>query len=1037
MKKALKIFWKSIKILLITLFIVIVLVSIALAVVMNNQTKVTKIALEEVSNMIKAPVSINEVSLTLFHSFPLATVELSGLTVGSNADTANIVPEDTLVFIDKVYISLNSKLILEEKYEVEKIEIEGTKLSYLVDTAGKTNFDFLMESDTSIAEVPDTLQVDTSTSILDVLLKDLSLKNVSVKYDDRSMKAAAFVQIPELNLSAKILDESYKADLDGSIKLSDVAFDTTNIHLMEQSTLNFNVNYDNDKIKINNFELFSDGLNIASSGNTALGDSIFMDLKLAVKEMDLKELSKYVPKEMLSEFGVEDFTGNININSDIKGYYFDTLLLPEVMASISFADGFVKTKDYPEIQKLAFSGDISAPNAYDLKTISLDFDNFEIQTPQNTIKTNFSVSDLEKPTYKLNLAGNFNFDEIEPFLPDSTLEYLTGKMDITVSTAGTLPDDLGPASTDYFMRNTAMTVNVRNVSTAMDSVQEIKNLNFNFKYTPSKYISINNLHFEAPGYDIKLEPALLKAQLSGNVNYLNTLACRIDSFYFKTGSNMLTGSAYFKNIDKPTYRINTKIDLDFDELTKYIPDSTVEHISGKLNLTAKSYGTLNLDSIDTQIMPIVFEQTEIETKLDKFEFEMFDDPLIKVDKMSFDFAMKDDTIKIDNFWTYVHGFKVNIDSTEIWNAYKAALLEQRDKELIVNTHIKTNYIDYAKVEKLMNDFLEESEPESAPSSETNSQQTAKPNTNASEAIETESDTAGSYMPKYIIRGTLATAGLKYEKVVLDDISTKFRVTDSLYVIDELIIKAFGGVTNTSLVYDIRNYPETKIDLKNSTEKMDIQKLLYDSDNFWGGQDYITHENFDGLYSGNLNGTIFTMNDTTVLYEDMKIKGNFVLENGNLYEFEPIKELSYLPMFNKEGNIEFQTLKTELFIYNNDIYFPKTNIISSATDMSVYGMQSFNEDYEYHIKVFLKDMLLGKGKKMKRKQKELEDYDREKGMQLVAMDVDGNSKYGKDEKGLQRNMLLKIRVQRNGLNLFFKDKLFNFSTDLDRKEFKRN
>jgi hypothetical protein len=117
-------------------------------------------------------------------------------------------------------------------------------------------------------------------------------------------------------------------------------------------------------------------------------------------------------------------------------------------------------------------------------------------------------------------------------------------------------------------------------------------------------------------------------------------------------------------------------------------------------------------------------------------------------------------------------------------------------------------------------------------------------------------------------------------------------------------------------------------------------------------------------------------------------------------------------------------------------------VSTAIDITAYGMQSFADDYEYHLVVHLGDVLFGKSDKLLKKQGmesdvfEGDDKADRKGLYLAAYQKGTDTYYGFDKKSLQRLMQTTIRVQERGLNLIFHPKVVNFSTNLDRKEYKR-
>ncbi|MDY0253903.1 MAG: AsmA-like C-terminal region-containing protein, partial [Tenuifilaceae bacterium] len=218
--------------------------------------------------------------------------------------------------------------------------------------------------------------------------------------------------------------------------------------------------------------------------------------------------------------------------------------------------------------------------------------------------------------------------------------------------------------------------------------------------------------------------------------------------------------------------------------------------------------------------------------------------------------------------------------------------------------------------------------------------------------------------------------------------------------------------------------------------MDIHQLLVDADNF--GQESFTHENISGKLTSSVDGRI-QMQDTTILYDKINLRGNFKLEDGGIYNFEPAMELAKFTNLRELDNIVFRTLESSIFIYGNNVYFPKTDIVSTAVDISAMGMQSFGEDYQYHLTLFLSDVLLGKSDKLLKQQGmepdgfSSEDDSNRKGLHLVSLKRDGESKHGFDNKRLQRTMSTTIRVNERGLNLIFNPRLVSYNTNIDRGE----
>jgi hypothetical protein len=1012
--KAVRILKKTVKIFIISFLSVILLLGILITVALHSENFITRMVLKKVSEIIEAPIKVDNISLLLFKNFPYATVEFEGFLVGTERglqfDSTNTFPVDTLVRISKLYVSVKTKPLFKNIIEIEKVEIEGFAFNYFVDANGISNIDFLMATDSTAIEEP--AAIDSTSSPLNVLLKKLVLRDLTINYNDLKEKASATIYIPEVRIAGKIEDVDYNGNIAGSVLLSNLSFEGTNLHKMKQSAVNFDLKYDNGTIDLFSFLFTTEGISANVEGKVVLADTMQLNLNLGLTDLNLTEALKYAPSEMLAEFGLLHVRGIANIDAQISGNYYDTLLLPSINASLSLQNGRIVTTEYPEIQHLSFSGTLSAPNPNDLKTVSAQFKNLYAATERSHLNIVFSVSNLESPTYNIKSSALINLNEFNKYLPDSTVEYIAGNVGFNLSTKGKLPKNLGLESANYFMSNTSFDVKIRDFSTALDSIDEIKNLSVDFSYKPNKEISISNLSFSAPSYNIELLNTSLSGRLMGSFIDMDNMGIDIESFFAQMGSNIFKGSASVFGFNAPTFKLDSDMKIVLEELRPFMPDSLLAYISGDIDLNISTYGTVDLDSIENYIMPIVFEQSSLKAKVQNLSFQMFDDTLVSATNLSLNFSMANDTIRVDNLYTNLHGIDVWIDSTEIWNVYKAFLLEQRDKKVIVQTQINLSEIDYALFEPLLatdSTLLEEIDTTQTP----------------------------MYIPQYIVRGTAAVNRIKYDKIILNNVSTKFRIDDSLYVADDLKFDAFGGNMISSLLYNTRNKSQTVVEFKNVANKINIRQLLIDADDF--GQTEFTHKNISGILTSSFNGRIVMLDDFSILYDRINVRGNFKLENGGIYNFEPAMELAKSTNLRELDNIVFRTMESSVFIYNNRIYFPKTDIISTAMDISVYGMEGFEDEYEYHLVVHLSDVLLGKSNRLLRKQGmksdvfEGVDKSKRSGLPLVAMKRDGESKYGIDNKNLQQRMIATIRVQERGLSLIFHPRLINFSTELDRKD----
>jgi hypothetical protein len=145
--------------------------------------------------------------------------------------------------------------------------------------------------------------------------------------------------------------------------------------------------------------------------------------------------------------------------------------------------------------------------------------------------------------------------------------------------------------------------------------------------------------------------------------------------------------------------------------------------------------------------------------------------------------------------------------------------------------------------------------------------------------------------------------------------------------------------------------------------IDVNKAFKTFHNF--GQSFLKAENIKGTLSGSLS--LLLPLDSVLNYsmKTLAAEGKYHLVNGALINFDPVKQLSSFIELSELENISFDQLDNDFFIRNNFLYVPQMEVNSSAADLSVNGKHSFDNDYEYHVKILLSEILSRKRIKNKR------------------------------------------------------------------------
>lgn len=1034
MKKTLKIFGY--------IFLSLFLLTIILVVTASlSQKKIVGIVLNTISESVQVPIEIEDLSFTLIKRFPYATFEFSGVRIGAEEHSDSVSHyqnNEDILNIKHVFVSVKSIPLIKGIYEIVKVEIDGASLNYKVDSLGFSNIDFIKELTKNTPE-SDTIAAST----LPVLnLKKIKLKNTAIFFADDTAQIAADLFFPSLEIAGKIADEKFDGTIEGDLKLANCNFKNTSLKRMEEATFDFKLDYNMDTLQIKSLEANTDGAQFEITGKAAFKSDIFTDLNLESTDLDLGKLLKYVPEELLNEYGVEDLNGIMQLDGTLKGIIADSIM-PRIDLAISLKNGFAKTKDYPTVKNIFFSGEISNGNEQNNKTSSAIFKSFYAETDSSSADLSFSFSNLDKPIYTLNSKLKIDIEEFRNFIPDTLIQNISGVIIAEISTKGQVPDSIDDNFINSVAKNSSAKLDFTNFNIEMDSMV-VNDFSGSVNYFPGQ-LEVNNLNVLIPDYKLKLKNSSFNAEIKGPITQTQNLDIDLKSFYFETPQGNIQGSAKIKNPEHPDFIVDANALINLAELKPFIPDSLIGNISGILTAEISTQGKLNLDSISEQINDIIFKQSKFSLVAKNISATMPDtlqkltdlNGEVKIDKnrilisnmkgvaADIDFLIdsvkilniynaitnkQQDTISISKISGIAAGMDFSIDTAKIVNVYNAVIKNQKET-VFASGNFNFGALDYSMLVPLFN-----------------ADSTKNLNTENSDLSETESVEDRNFLFEF--KGKIAAKSFKYEKVLLENISAKFKVSDSIYIVDQFKINAFEGSSNSSVRISTLPNGEQIVNVKNLVNQMDIKKFLYAFDNF--GQDsMITYENISGLFSTDLHSRFVFVADTLVS-KDIRIMGDIILENGRIINYQPAMDVASFTGIKELDNIELKTVNSSIFLFKNKLYVPTTYVVSTSMDFSAFGMQSFGDDYEYHLQMKLGAVLTGKSKKLLESQKksgdDISEDDIDKNtVKVIYANIDGKQKTGFDNKKLQKSMELKIQVQQKMLELIFHPKLISFDT----------
>lgn len=156
------------------------------------------------------------------------------------------------------------------------------------------------------------------------------------------------------------------------------------------------------------------------------------------------------------------------------------------------------------------------------------------------------------------------------------------------------------------------------------------------------------------------------------------------------------------------------------------------------------------------------------------------------------------------------------------------------------------------------------------------------------------------------------------------------------------------------------------------QQIDIRQMLWECKNF--GQDFITDKNLQGKADLTTSLRMEVDSNLQILLPTIQNESQLIVSGGQLKNFEPIYKLSRFIDLEELKNIVFQDLQMEFYISNQKIVLPKTQVRNSLMDITVSGYHTFDHQMDYHIELYLSDLLWRRARQNKKENEEFAVYE---------------------------------------------------------------
>lgn len=569
---------KVLKIAGITLGVLLILI---LVLPFAFQGKIEKLVKQEGNKMLNAQFDFSALDISLIRNFPSASITLEDFWLKGAGEFQN----DTLIQAGELTAAVNLfSLFGNSGYDISKIIIEDTKVKAIVLENGHPNWDVMKPS----ADTTDTEETPTESAPIRIKLQKLSIKDLSVSYDDR--QGGMYAAINHLNATCSGDFGSERTTVDLSMETPSLTYRTGGIPFLNKARLEADMNVDadfaNNKYTLKDNTISLNAIQVNIDGWAAMQkNGIGMDMKLNTNEVGFKELLSLIPAIYAKDFQDLKTDGKASLTAFAKGILGQDQV-PQFEVALDVKDGMFR---YP--------------------SLPAGVENINIAANVKNAGGNIDATEITVSPFDFVLAGN-------PFSLKASVKTPVSDPDLQASAQGTL--DLGKIKEVYPLED--MTLN--------GTIQADMNLAGKLSYIEKEQydqmkaagsIRLNNMKLnlqDMPAIDIQrstfsFSPRYL--QLSETTINIGQNDLTVDSRFENYLGYALKGSTLKGNLNISSNHIHVNDFISSDTTTVQVPET-----HDNTTVSSSEAGVIripeNIDfTMQANLKEVLFDKMKLET----------------------------------------------------------------------------------------------------------------------------------------------------------------------------------------------------------------------------------------------------------------------------------------------------------------------------------------------------------------------------------------------------------------------------------------
>lgn len=505
---------KVLKIAGITLGVLLILI---LVLPFAFQGKIEKLVKQEGNKMLNAQFDFSALDISLIRNFPSASITLEDFWLKGAGEFQN----DTLIQAGELTAAVNLfSLFGNSGYDISKIIIEDTKVKAIVLENGHPNWDVMKPS----ADTTDTEETPTESAPIRIKLQKLSIKDLSVSYDDR--QGGMYAAINHLNATCSGDFGSERTTVDLSMETPSLTYRTGGIPFLNKARLEADMNVDadfaNNKYTLKDNTISLNAIQVNIDGWAAMQkNGIGMDMKLNTNEVGFKELLSLIPAIYTKDFQDLKTDGKASLTAFAKGILGQDQV-PQFEVALDVKDGMFRYPSLPAgVENINITANVkNAGGNIDATEITVSPFDFVLAGNPFSLKASVKTP-MSDPDLQASAQGTLDLGKIKEVYPLEDMT-LNGTIQADMNLAGKLSYI---EKEQYDQMKAAGSIRLNNMKLNLQDMPAIDIQRSTFSFSP-RYLQLSETTINIGQNDLTVDSrfenylgyALKGSTLKGNLN---------------------------------------------------------------------------------------------------------------------------------------------------------------------------------------------------------------------------------------------------------------------------------------------------------------------------------------------------------------------------------------------------------------------------------------------------------------------------------------------------------------------------------------